>query len=176
MPGAFASCVLHAKVVSKSLASSLEAPILQEAPVWDAEPWKMGGFAGVERSAVTHNTLMDAYVREGWLDAAKKEGRRAMDAGHVLDVWAHNTLIKGSLQEGDLKGAHEILHQMQRLNVKPNVVSLCPSDRPVFDTDTSCAATVDSTFGPVLAGSQSHDLRTFMQHVKCECGRGQRQA
>ena len=67
---------------------------------------------------------MDAYVREGWLEAARQEARDARAAGHVLDVWAHNTLIKGSVQQGDLKSAQELLHQMQHSGVRPNVVSL----------------------------------------------------
>ncbi len=77
----------------------------------------------MERSIVTHNTLMDAYVREGRLDAAKREGQRAIEAGHILDVWGYNTLIKGSVQEEDVQGAHELLHQMQQRGIKPNVVS-----------------------------------------------------
>ncbi|KAK9868727.1 hypothetical protein WJX84_006572 [Apatococcus fuscideae] len=79
--------------------------------------------AGVERSPVTQNTLVDAYVRAGRLEDAKRVGREAMEGGQPLDVWGHSTLIKGSLQAGDLKGAHDLLHQMQRLGVPPNVVT-----------------------------------------------------
>ena len=73
---------------------------------------------------MTQNTLVDAYVRAGRLEDAKRVGREAMEGGQPLDVWGHSTLIKGSLQAGDLKGAHDLLHQMQRLGVPPNVV--CP--------------------------------------------------
>ena len=83
--------------------------------------------AGVERSSVTYNTLVDAYVRAGQLREAKQVGVAAMEAGQPLDVWGHSTLIKGSLHDGDLAGAHALLHQMKRVGVPCNVVCLaCP--------------------------------------------------
>ena len=82
--------------------------------------------AGVERSSVTYNTLVDAYVRAGRLREAKQVGVAAMEAGQPLDVWGHSTLIKGSLQDGDLAGAHALLHQMKRAGVPCNVV--CPAN------------------------------------------------
>ena len=71
---------------------------------------------------MTYNTLVDAYVRAGRLPEAKQVGVAAMEAGQPLDVWGHSTLIKGSLQDGDLAGAHALLHQMKRLGVPCNVV------------------------------------------------------
>ncbi|KAK9865371.1 hypothetical protein WJX84_012366 [Apatococcus fuscideae] len=88
--------------------------------------------AGVERSSVTYNTLVDAYVRAGRLGEAKQDGDLA--GAHALlnqmkrlgvpcNVVTYTTLLDGYVKAGDLSGARLLWLDMRQSGVPPNAAT-----------------------------------------------------
>lgn len=71
---------------------------------------------------VTYNTLIDALVRQGDMDAASGMFRDMTLNGVMPDLITYSTLVKGHSSRGDLEQGLQLIGQMQRCGITPDAI------------------------------------------------------
>ena len=123
--------------------------------------------AGLERNVYTYTNMLNACVRVGELDRARRTWSDMLAAGVQPNEVTYTVLVKGLAQEGFLEEAANVVEEMRRAGVEPNARTFSTLLRNcVRHADQ---ATADRCFATMREVGTKPDVASFEYLVKTRC-------
>lgn len=123
--------------------------------------------AGLERNVYTYTNMLNACVRVGELDRARRTWSDMLAAGVQPNEVTYTVLVKGLAQEGLLDEAANVVEEMRRAGVEPNARTFSTLLRNCVRHADQAAA--DRCFAAMREGGTAPDVASFEYLIKTRC-------